>query len=1147
MSRISKISVVIIFCCLACAVAASPWSWVWYPGEWQKSPNMYFGRFTFNIDEEVKSAYVFFTGDNFTTLFLNGQNVGGSGDWYTLKPVTIKALKPHLVKGKNVLAARVQNDDYEGGFVLKGMILLANGRQIALHSNEKWLCANKAVEGWEKLDFDDSKWVPSECIGTPPAGSWGAPTMPPSRNLIGAIEIGNPESEKKFSYTGKGELFDARFSYIDRTGFSGKGRIIEKNESFKIRPNAQGYIVLKRTIAENRKNIDLKVSIDGQDAGTWHSASPEFLSAIAGCWDAFFVVPYELTNSKPEITVTLTPEKPGEYVAYRYDIFTTFEWYMFDDSATGSLDREALEAKYKSNPKDPVVAFMYGMALEGERRWQEAKKAYKRCAELLVEGDLAESANRGARLATAMNALSKAGRDAKKLFDIGAYLKLNSFHSEAVEAFRKSLELQPAYETYDQLGEAMLYAGMPIKECIGVWKEGLEKFPPKDTNVWSAIFTLSPSKEQESLVEAQKEQLMIMQDMIYTSSRGRMALDAKYIVNPPPVQELFGEGELDTLITVSGGAGGGSTLGPDVTYGHSGWSGFGFVTPWDVAWHEWIHQFECGLGSSGNGYGWGGCHGSTYYGYRPPWWDWYRAAMRYYVLPGQYRRVCLSDHWNVPYADKWLVKGPFNSPDVAPKWICFPGKRDAANFAWATRKAFQLETMPAKAIISATGDDYSLLYLNGKFVRKHGSWMSAPEDDIAKYLVKGKNVISLAGFNTGYGGAVLAYLTFDFGDRKNHDIASDESWLCSEISVEQFNNLDKEKPAPDWAKIDFNDANWNKSEAVGQYPCGPWNVIQIKLPDRIITTDFVGAQKNAPSGADGWKAVNLPKKVFKLNEIVPSKEDAYQTMTYAFSYVYSPADIRAHMLIGASRRTLISLNGEEVHRHMGNGYPTLPAVFVIHLKKGWNRLLVRAEDINRQSVFYIKIFQPNGKPIEGLKYTNEKPGIDIVPDQKTVPSFDPLKPEYYQWKNIAEDPYPSIPQLTNEDLATYTGYKGLKFIGGNNFFFIDLGISKIPEGYSMLASYAGGEHEVNNALTYDFEPFAVVRCLRNGKPVDLLFIKPDAYELVFDTGLLKIAKDALNPGEKILGWALANNRICIVAETLLPAATGKTMDLMSPE
>jgi len=1125
---------------LPAAAEAKPWAWVWYPGQWRHSYRHYFGRLNFTIDSEVKAAYAFFSGDNFTSLFLNGKRIGGSGDWYTLKPVTIETLRPLLHKGKNVLAAHVQNDDYEGGFILKGAIFLANGKHIVLNSNEAWRCTDKHTKGWEKVGFDDSKWVASESIGTPPAGPWGSPTMPPSRLRLGSLNVADPLSEKTFGYKSQGELVSSTLTYADGTRLTDRGRKVTGAESFTIKLGAAGYLVLRRRLAAGQSG-DVRVTVKGKDAGLWRSAPPP-----DGKWaDAFFVVPYKLTLGRRQVAITLTPTKPGNYVAYHYDFFTTFEWFMFDAEATRSQDRAVLAKRHRGAPRDAPTAFRYALALEGEQRWAEAESAYRRCAELAAESDLGTSAYRSARLARAMRALRAADGEASRLFDIGVYLKLNGFHAAAMEALGASIKAKPTADAYDQLGEAMLYGGKPADQCIAVWKAGLKRFPPKDTNRWPCLIALRPKPEQNKLIAAQKKQLQMFIDMVHACSRGRMALDARVLVNPPPPQKLFGDGELDSFINVAGGAGGGGTLGPDVTYGHSGWSGFGFVTVYGVAWHEWIHQLECGLAGSRNGWGWPGCHSSTQFGYRPPWEHWYRASMRYYIRPGQYQRVCIADHAKVPHADRWLVKGPFRSPDVSPKWVCYPGKRTGNKVAWNARKTFTLPDAPAKATIAATGDNWCVIWVNGRRAGKVGSWAHAPRIDITRHLRKGKNVISLSTLNDDHLGGVLAHAIIELKGGRRVVLATDESWKTSLSGEKEFRAIYSagNPVSPPWTKSDFDDSAWKPSEAIGRYPCPPWNVIRIDLAGQLMTKDFAGPSAAAPSVADGWKPVTLKGKVAALKEIAPPPDDAYQTLTYAFTYIHAPADMRVQMSLGASRRTFCTLNGEEICRHMGNGLPTIPNVLAVYLKKGWNRLLLRAEDIARKSVFWVKIYGRNGQAVEGLKYANRKPRSDIVPDQHTMPTFTAAGPKRYRWAKISEDPYTLTPRLTAEDLAALTGYKGLTLHGGNNFLFVDLKGAAAPRGYKPLTAYTGGEHDANNALTWDFEPAAILRYTRGREARDLLFIKPDALETVFETNLLRASPNA-HPRRGVLGWVLVNGRLCVVAEGQLGDLPRRTMDLL---
>ncbi|MDW8039730.1 MAG: hypothetical protein RMI90_17055 [Thermoguttaceae bacterium] len=1183
------------------------WAWVWYPGQWQKPPGMYYGRLSFSLDAEVVSAYLFFSADNFATLYLNGLPIGGSGDWYTLKPVGLKTLRPLLRQGRNVLAVRVQNDDHEGGFILKGQVLLGNGKTISLDSNQRWRCANQASEGWEKVEFDDSAWVASQRIGTPPAGPWGKPTMPGSHGPIARLDVGDPESEKMFSYTGSGPVLSGRYTYADGWTVADQGRRIRTEESFQVKLPGPGYLILVRQLAGGQTS-DLEVFIDDQKAGLWQTDDP-----AAGQWaKGFFVVPLALTEGKSEVRVRLASVDKRPYVAWTYEFLLAWEWYLFGEEAVGSQRLGVLEQVAQAKPNDPTVAYRLGWAYQGQRRWTDAEAAYRRCLHQAEQGDLADAAWRRACFAHTMQAAQQARHDANRLFDLGLYLKALGFYEEAAELLAQSLALASAWKTYDQLAEALLWAGRPVQQCLKLWKEGLERFPPPRTNRWQGIVALRPSPEQVLQVAAQKGELQTMQDLIYVCSQGRMALQLQMLEHPPPWDRLIQPGQIDTLIEITGGAGGGATSGPDAGPAHAAWSSFGFVTPWDVAWHEWLHQFECALASSSNGPGWPGCHGSTQFGYRPPWWNWYRAAMRYYVQPGQYDRVCIGDHFAAPSADVWLIRGPMPWPNPTPWWICYPGKRHEAHFAWYHRKRFHLDQLPQKARLTLTADDRLIVWLNGRRLFQHGSWRSAVQVEVTPWLRHGENLLAVAVQNEDFDAGLLGLLEIEFADGQKTYLFTDSSWQTAIGDQKEFLALSEtaEAVCPVWAQPQFHDTSWALAEQIGQYPSSPWNRIDIQLPDllpEVLQSPPAGLNLDAPSPSEGWKPIRAVSKMIRLAEAArlassapstkepsttktpkppqpgpnplplsttkPDDPNAHQ-LTYAFTYVYCPTELRAQLALGSTWRAIVRLNGQTVLDHAGNGLPWLPRVAPIWLKQGWNRLLVAAEDLRQEGQFWLKICQPAGEPIPGLKYSSVKPQADLVADQHSLPRFDAARPHYYRWADVADDPYFLTPQLTEADLAQYTSYRDLKLQAGNNFLFLQINDSTECSGkaalggqtqpldlapalsaeqpatppktaWSILAHYSGGEDRLNNALTWDDEPLCIVRFQRAGKPRDFLFIKPDALPLVLETHLLKVP-EVEHPRHRLLGWLCHQCRLCLVAETFLGDLPQRTLELLEP-
>lgn len=1139
--------------CLALAPAlataeAEPWAWIWYPGEWQKSYREFFARRTFQIEADVQRAWLFYSGDNFVTLYLNGQVIGRSGDWYSLKPITIETLGPLLKPGRNLLAVHVKNDDYEGGFILKGALALSNGVIIDLASNSQWRCTNKQTGNWETIDFDDAEWIPAERIGTPPAGNWGTPTMPPSWQPVGILDVGDAGSEKEFNYAGQGQPTRRKLKYADGTEVERTGGALTGGERFTVPITAQGFLVLERRVAAKEK-AELEVSCDGRRMGLWPA------SAIQedGWSDSLFVLPEAALAGKKQVVIELAP-KPAEgnaavsqgetaYTSFGYEFFITNEWYFLGEKHCGPVLLPRLIEQAEAQPADGAIHYLCGLAHERVRAWAKAQASYQKCAAWAGSDDLGQMAKRRSRQASAYLALGGGANP----WEVAWYLKLNHFHAQAERLFAETVRREPENAAArDQLGECMLFAGRPIDECIAVWKHALRQRPARRPNRWKGVITLSPKGDQVRQVEVQKRELERMRDLIECSSRGSMALDAKVIVDPPPVEQLFKVGEMDTYITISGGAGGGSTLGPDVSYGHAGWSGFGFVTSYDVCWHEWIHQLECGLASSWNGQGWPGCHSSTQFGYRPPWPRWYHNSMRYYITPGQFERVCIADHLAAPPLDHWLVAGPFPTPDVMPHWICHPGKKDAPEFFWRARKKIELGDIPASATVACTVDDRYVVFVNGQRIGHGASWAVAEGREVRNALRQGVNVIAIAAKNDGWSGALLASIDLVQPDGSVVVLPSDGSWRSSPGDIQEFNAVDQGK-TPDWAQADFDDAAWEASEIVGTFPCAPWGRIRIPLRDRVMTTNFNVAGLEAPAENLGWKPVKLDAEGGVLSRIAPSELKEYVTLTYAFTYVYCPAGQRVQVSLGSSYRANVGINGEWVREVGGSGYPTLPKGFPARLSKGWNRILLKLEDIGRNGRFWMKIAQPGGEAIAELRSSSLKPEGDLVPDQTTLPRFDRAQPAFYRWRDVRDDPYELLPRLIHDDLRALTGYAQLAVSAGNNFLFVDIGKDAEPiRGYRPLASYQGGESLLNNALTWDDELCLLVRYRAKGGTRDLLILKPEAYEPLFETELLQVEPAAGRPlGDSILGWILENGRIGLVVDTRLGPLPEETIELLA--
>ena len=99
-------------------------------------------------------------------------------------PIFKYELKPHLRKGKNILALQCNNNGGPGGVILKGSVRMADGRVVKFASNAEWKTSmTRGQENWASLDFDASSWRPASEIGSAAQKPWA--DMSNAREVFG--------------------------------------------------------------------------------------------------------------------------------------------------------------------------------------------------------------------------------------------------------------------------------------------------------------------------------------------------------------------------------------------------------------------------------------------------------------------------------------------------------------------------------------------------------------------------------------------------------------------------------------------------------------------------------------------------------------------------------------------------------------------------------------------------------------------------------------------------------------------------------------------------------------------------------------------------------------------------------------------------
>jgi len=152
--------------------------------------------------------------------------------------------------------------------------------------------------------------------------------------------------------------------------------------------------------------------------------------------------------------------------------------------------------------------------------------------------------------------------------------------------------------------------------------------------------------------------------------------------------------------------------------------------------------------------------------------------------------------------------------------------------------------------------------------------------------------------------------------------------------------------------------------------CGPFdNSKKNGLATDYIHEEYVKPSSGSISGEKEWKElksakahINL-KRSFKPNNYV---------VAYAHTYIYSPKEQRARLWIGKDDGAKVWLNGRLIRESPGHVRPW-EELIPITLEKGWNRLLMKVDQLGSGWGFHARICDNQSKEIKGLKYRLNKP------------------------------------------------------------------------------------------------------------------------------------------------------------------------------
>jgi hypothetical protein len=136
-------------------------------------------------------------------------------------------------------------------------------------------------------------------------------------------------------------------------------------------------------------------------------------------------------------------------------------------------------------------------------------------------------------------------------------------------------------------------------------------------------------------------------------------------------------------------------------------------------------------------------------------------------------------------------------------------------------------------------------------------------------------------------------------------------------------------------------------------------------PEREI--DLAKKYAGVDSQKIGWQDATTPKS----GSVDLSMFDPHDlVVAYAFTYLHSPENQTLPLLLGSDDGVKVFLNGEEIHRMLTiRGAEPDQDNVPLHLKKGWNRLLLKIENNFGGYNFYARIPDPAGT----LKFNAARP------------------------------------------------------------------------------------------------------------------------------------------------------------------------------
>jgi len=159
-------------------------AWIWtQPGE---GPGTAYFRKTFEVGEETrpKQTILCITADDAYTVWLNGEQIGSGNQWNQIQSyeLTQKLLTGH----NNLIAVQAVNEGGPRALIAELRMLGRDDKMTVISTDKTWRCTETASQGWNRLEFDDSRWREPTILSLFAGSLWAThPTMgPPVMDIV---------------------------------------------------------------------------------------------------------------------------------------------------------------------------------------------------------------------------------------------------------------------------------------------------------------------------------------------------------------------------------------------------------------------------------------------------------------------------------------------------------------------------------------------------------------------------------------------------------------------------------------------------------------------------------------------------------------------------------------------------------------------------------------------------------------------------------------------------------------------------------------------------------------------------------------------------------------------------------------------------